>query len=341
MMTITNTPRMPYAATDTALLTGFLRPGHEFPAVVEACGGLRDAVAWATESRAAIEANLYRYGALLFRGFGLASPAQFEAFAEAMSSGLHGTYGDLPKKEGGKKIYRSTPYPERQMILYHNESSHLASWPRKQWFYCELPSITGGATPIVDGRRMLRELPADLVAAFERKALMYIRTFSEDVDVPWQDFFKTDDRAEVEAHCRADGTEFQWFGDSVLQTRNRCPAVTRHPQTGERAFFNQVQLHHPYCLGKDIREGLLELVGEEMLPRNVRYGDGSLIEDEVMELLGRTYEACAVRFDWKQGDVILLDNMLVAHARDPYTGPRKIAVAMSEMFSRTDLRHAA
>jgi hypothetical protein len=29
----------------------------------------------------------------------------------------------------------------------------------------------------------------------------------------------------------------------------------------------------------------------------------------------------------------MLDNMLVAHSRNPFVGPRKIVVAMGEMFS--------
>ena len=315
----------------------FLQTGQYLPLLVTPAGRLPEPPAWAGANRLAIDANLRRYGAILFRGFDIATPARFEAFAEAMSPGLYGQYGDLPKKEEGRNIYRSTPYPQERMILFHNESSHLDCWPSKQWFYCEVASRTGGATPIVDVRRVLLSLPAELVATFERKALMYVRTFNADLDVSWQDFFKTGDPAEVEARCRAAGAEFQWFDDDVLQIRTFCPAVIRHPLTGERAFFNQVQLHHPYNLGGEIREGLLELVGEELLPRNVRYGDGSVIEDEVMELIGRTYEACAVRFDWQEGDVIMLDNMLVAHARDPYEGPRKIAVAMSEMVSRSDL----
>jgi hypothetical protein len=35
--------------------------------------------------------------------------------------------------------------------------------------------------------------------------------------------------------------------------------------------------------------------------------------------------------------VILLDNMLVAHARDPYEGPRKIVVAMGDMYDHASL----
>ena len=43
----------------------------------------------------------------------------------------------------------------------------------------------------------------------------------------------------------------------------------------------------------------------------------------------------------RKGDVILLDNMLAAHARDPFEGPRKIVVAMGEMIERRDLETVA
>jgi len=309
---------------------------HSFPVVIEPLGQL-DPVAWAAEHRGDVSDALCRHAALLFRGFELPAPPHFEAFAEALSPGLHGTYGDLPKKEGGKNIYRSTPYPEQQMILYHNESSHLESWPRKQWFYCEQPSLKGGATPLVDIRQMIGALPAEVVERFEQKGLIYIRTFTEELDLSWREFFKTDQRAEVEARCRAVGTGFRWLDGDALQMRTACAAVIRHPVTGERAFFNQVQLHHPYCLGPGIREGLLDLVGAEYMPRNVCYGDGTPIDDATMELIGNAYEACAVRFAWRKGDVVMLDNMLTAHARDPYEGARKIAVAMGEMMTRPEL----
>ncbi|MNT40106.1 Taurine catabolism dioxygenase TauD, TfdA family [compost metagenome] len=73
------------------------------------------------------------------------------------------------------------------------------------------------------------------------------------------------------------------------------------------------------------------------MPRHVMFGDGTPIPDEAMALIGELYEACAVRFDWQRGDVVMLDNMLAAHARDPYEGPRKIVVAMGDMFDRKQL----
>jgi hypothetical protein len=311
--------------------------GTTLPLVIEPTLARLDPIDWACRQRDLIEAALRRYGALLFRDFDLQTPRDFEAFAEAMSPGLYGDYGDLPKKEEGNNIYRSTPYPEKEMIRFHNESSHLASWPRKQWFFCELPASRGGATPLVDVREIARRLPADLAARFEQKSLLYIRTFNARLDVPWRDFFKTTERAEVEARCRAADIGFTWLDDEVLQTRTLCHALIRHPLTGERVFFNQLQLHHPSSLDPLMREDLIDLLGPNRLPRDVLYGDGTEIEDDVMALIGELYEASAVRFPWRRGDVIMLDNMLTAHARDPYEGPRKIVVAMGEMISRRQL----
>ena len=330
----------PSTNSDSPIRTALLDEKRVFPLVIEATDADLDAVAWATSQRDFIEQHLRKHAGILFRNFGLTTPQEFEAFAEAIQPGLYGSYGDLPKKEGGRNTYRSTPYPERQMILYHNESSHLERWPRKQLFFCEFPSSVGGATPIVDCREMLRQLPADVVEEFERKGLLYVRTFTRNLDVSWRDFFKTDSKEEVETRLEEAGIEWQWLGDDELQTRTRCPAVVTHPVTGDRVFFNQVQLHHVSCLEPDVKEDLLGMVGQERLPRNVYFGDGSVISDEMMKVVGEAYEACAVRFDWRRGDVVMVDNMLAAHARDPYEGPRKIVVAMGDIYERSALEEA-
>ncbi|ARP81321.1 hypothetical protein CAL12_11035 [Bordetella genomosp. 8] len=311
-----------------------LSPARPFPLVIEALDSGLDPISWAASMREQLGALLNRHGGILFRNFALRTPQQFEAFAEAIEPTLYGDYGDLPKKEGGRNTYRSTPYPEKQMILYHNESAHLERWPRRQLFFCELPSRVGGATPIVDCREMLHRLPPEIVQEFEQRELLYVRTFTERLDVSWQRFFGTDDRDAVESTLRRAGTAFRWLDDTTLQTRTRCPAVITHPETGERVFFNQVQLHHVHCLEPDVRADLLSIAGEDRMPRQVYFGDGGAIPEWMMDEIGRTYEACAVRFAWARGDVVMLDNMLAAHARDPYEEPRKVVVAMGAMFDR-------
>jgi alpha-ketoglutarate-dependent taurine dioxygenase len=125
-----------------------------------------------------------------------------------------------------------------------------------------------------------------------------------------------------------------------MRISQRCRAVLRHPRTGDLSFFNQVQLHHVHCLDPDVRQSLLSIFKREDLPRHVYYGDGSAIEDSVMDHVGEIYERNAVRFQWRQGDLISLANMLTAHARDPYVGPRKIVVALGDMVHAKDLEPA-
>ena len=308
-----------------------LVPGQPLPLLASPAGGEVDLTDWAGGNRDLVEERLSTHGAILFRGFGIGSVAAFERFASTLCGDLYGEYGDLPREEEGRKIYHSTPYPPDKTILFHNESSHMPRWPTRQFFYCVLPSQSGGETPIVDGRVMLRTLPPELVRRFEEKGVVYLRNFTEGLDVPWQEFFKTDDRAAVEERCRAEGMELTWKGNG-LQTRQLCPAVTRHPRTGEAIWFNQLQLHHPACLEPEVRRSMLALFGEENLPRNVRFGDGTPIPDAVMDEISAHYWRNSVSFPWRQGDILMLDNMLVAHARNPYVGPRKIVVGMGSML---------
>jgi len=313
--------------------TGFLGSDERLPLVIEPDAQDLDLAGWAAASADLIEEKLLRHGALLFRGFDVPSVSEFERFAGTVCPNLFGEYGDLPQAQDGKKVYNSTPYPPDKTILFHNESSHMHQWPRKQFFYCVKPSEAGGETPIVDCRRIYQRIDPELRRRFEEKGLMYQRNFTEGLDVSWQQFFRTDDREAVAEYCRSNQIEAEWTGDR-LRTRQLAPAVIRHPLTGEPSFFNQIQLHHTSCMEPEVRESLTSLFREDELPRDVYYGDGTPIDDEVVQQLLAIYWEESVGFAWQPGDIVMVDNMLVAHARNPYQGSRKIAVAMGEIFRK-------
>ncbi len=312
-------------------------PGETFIQLYEPASDDVDLASWIGHNRQQVEADLLTHGALLFRGFNVKTVADFEQVTKAFYGDLYGGYGDLPRAGTSEKIYQSTPYPPDKPILYHNESSHLDSWPMKIGFFCVQKAPVGGATPLLDCRDVCKYIDPDVFAKFADKGVMYIRNFSEGIDVSWQHFFHTEDKAVVEAQCREAGVGFEWTANDCLRTRQTGPAVARHPKSGETIFFNQIQLHHPYCLDSATRESLLSLFGEEHMPRNVYYGDGTPIEDAVMEHVGEVLERRAVRSEWQEGDIALLDNMLTAHARDTFEGPRRIVVAMGQMFSKSNL----
>ena len=307
------------------------------PLIMEPAADQVDLADWARHNRDYINGKLHKHGGILFRGFGLKTPPDFERAAASVYNEIYSEYGDLPREGVAGKIYHSTPYPEDKMILYHNESSHMNAWPTRISFFCVLAAKEGGCSPIVDCRKVYQQLDPQVREKFEKLGLMYVRNFSEGLDVSWQQFFQTKDRAVVEEACQKQGFIAEWYGKDNLRVRQRCRGVLRHPVTGEISFFNQVQLHHVHCLDPETRESLLSIFQREDLPRHVYYGDGSPIEDSVMDQIGELYEKNAVRFSWRAGDMVTLDNMITAHARDPFVGPRKIVVALGDLVRSADL----
>jgi len=310
------------------------------PALCTPASDLADLIDWGATHREAIDKRLLTSGAVLFRGFGIASVPEFERFALAVCPQLYGDYGDLPKESEGQKTYKSTPYPPDKTILFHNESSHTPRWPMRQLFFCVKAAEAGGETPIVDCREVYRRLDPEIRDELEAKGLLYLRNFSG-LDVSWQDFFGTSERSEVEAYCREHGIGFEWREAGGLKTWQRGPAVATHPQTREKLFFNQIQLHHVACLDAETRVSIEAVFGEDDLPRSVVYGDGTPIPDAVAQRILDLYWETSVAAPWQEGDVLLVDNMLVAHARNPFRGERKIVVAMGQMFERSELETPA
>lgn len=323
--------------TESLVDSSYLTPDSTLPRVLTPRVPDVDLAEWAAANRELIEKELNQHGAILLRGFGIDSVPAFEHFAARACDQLFGEYGDLPKEAAGKKVYKSTPYPADKMILFHNESAHMDRWPLRQFFLCVQPAEEGGETPILDCRRIYESLDPEIRRAFEDKGLLYVRNFIEGIDVSWRDFFRTEDRTVAEAKCREAGMAWEWL-DNGLRTEQRCPAVATHPKTGERVFFNQIQLHHIACLDSEVRDSMRQLYSERELPRNVYFGDGSPIPDEVMATIGDLYDRMSVAFPWQKGDILMVDNMLIAHARNPFKGAgRRIAVVMGDMFEQSAL----
>ena len=309
----------------------YLRPDCPLPLVVRPAVKGLNLIKWASANTAFIEGYLARNGAILFRGFEPSTPEEFQQLVEAVSGPLLDySYRSTPRSVISGRIYSSTEYPAHQSIPLHNENSYSSSWPMKIWFLSIQVAEQGGETPIGDSRRIYNAISPEIRDCFVRKGLMYARNYGTGLDLPWQDVFQTSSRAEVEHYCRQSEIEFDWLGDDQLRTRQRCQVVEQHPFTGEMVWFNQAHLFHVSRLPAEVRDWLVSAFGEENLPRNVYFADGSAIEPAMLEEISRVCEEQSVVFPWNVGDVLVLDNMLAAHGRNPFFGSRKVVVGMSQ-----------
>lgn len=311
-------PRIPTVA---------LRPGHD--SFLDAAKALNSA----------IDEFITSDGAVLLRGLRQLDANQFGNLARSISRRLIRDNPEHSTTDSDADVQTPVAYPADQRLLWHNENSFNARWPLRIMFGCEQRATSGGQTPLVDSRALCDLLDPALVRRFMDRGVAYFRTYGSGLGLGWQKIFSTTSKAEVERQCREDGVEFEWTDDARLRTRSVRPAVIRHPLTGQRSWFNQAQHWHPACLDEQTRETLLAVYGHEKdLPRYCSLGDNSPIDDSIMYEILSCYQQIETAFDWENGDVLVVDNVAMAHGRNPYTGSRRLLVAMSEEHSFTDAR---
>jgi alpha-ketoglutarate-dependent taurine dioxygenase len=319
------------------ITTETLGNSDTLPLIVKPAINNIDLIDWLDYNRDFLAKNLLKYGTILFRGFNIDSPSTFEKFGLAICNELFNANGEHPRETVSGKVYTPVFYPSDRKLLWHNENSFNHRWPMKIMFGCRQPAKQGGETPIVDSRKVFQLIEPKIRDIFIEKKVMYVRNYGDGLGLDWQTVFQTHSQAEVEKKCRQNAINFEWKLGNRLRTFSIRPAVIKHPQTGELSWFNQAQHWHPVCLDAITRESLFTSFKSEDLPRNCYYGDGTPIEDSVMEEICGVYQQLEVIFPWQQGDVLLLDNILAAHARNPFVGERKLLVAMGEMTSYKEI----
>ncbi|WP_018349897.1 TauD/TfdA family dioxygenase [Longispora albida] len=273
---------------------------------------------------------LTEHKALVFRGFGV-TPATLEPVMDRLlPNRLAYVHGNSPRTKVGANVYTSTEYPPEFTISMHNELSYAAHWPERLLFFCEIAAETGGATPVVDAQLWLELLDEEVRQAFAA-GVRYTQNLHDGLGLgkSWQETFESQDKAEVEAFLTGSGATWEWTPDGLRVSQVR-PATVKHPVTGAEVWFNQSDQWHPAALGDETAKALAEILALEELPQSVTFADGTPIPAEyVLQVRDRALEA-AVDVDWLAGDLLLIDNVLVGHGRRPYTGSRRVLVAMSD-----------
>lgn len=286
-------------------------------------------------------------GALLIRNTPITTTADLERYGCQWISKPTQSYtgGVIPRTAHSRYVFNSTAVPRLHKLKLHNEMAYQENYPHYISFYCATAPTVLGATPVAHNEDFQQQLPASLRETIMADDVVYIRRYLcrdrsaaklarfKTMFVPWQDAFDTDDKRQVEAHCRELGADFDWGPNDTLTVRTVLPAARVHPDTGRAVYFNQLLTQNFSAAGQGSVEVLAyRLAGARhgSIPKDSYLADyGRLTRRDRSALLSACAKS-ARTFRWRQGDWLLLDNLQVLHGRNRFLGRRAIWVVMGD-----------
>ena len=178
-----------------------------------------------------------------------------------------------------------------------------------------------------------------------------IRRMSWPIPTAWQDMFGGSDDPELVA-LKAKELKFDvtWLsgtaGKGILEATSIMPAICNHPVTGDEVWHNHLALLHVssheqeyaftaqhlnswkyWFLHYWTRFELFThwiLFGDDFIGQTALYGDGTLIDTETINHIRHLIWNNTNIHSHQPGDVVLVDNYRLAHARQPFSGHRRI-----------------
>lgn len=306
--------------------------------------------------------ELLKSGALMFRGFSLRTPEDFEEVALALEPGLQNNYaGTSPRNSRTKFVHSASELPGHYPIMQHCEMSFLPSAPLYLFFFCYVEPKDGGETPVCDFRKVYEQMNPQIRDEFEKRGVKLIRNYTGPntktrTDMyqlkRWDELFKTTDHKTVEEECAKNDIHPTWMEDDRLRLVNTRPSIQSHPETNEKVWFNHLQVFHREAAAIEYKhihkrrgdffslrymvalntitffKRLFKKPEDEAMHMVFADNDGEIPKsyvEHVEQLIWDNLEA----EPWKLGDVMMIDNFSTSHGRLPYKGPRDILVAWS------------
>jgi alpha-ketoglutarate-dependent taurine dioxygenase len=288
---------------------------------------------WLAARRNGIRRELHKHGFLMIRGLPVRAAADVAIVRAALteSPAMNGER-TAQRTHFGADVYSANDLPPGHRIGFHNENSYALEFPAIIIFSClEAPS-SGGCTAVVDCRRVLADVAAEFSDSLRSLGWRLTRHYHPHVGQAIKSAFESDDPSKIAEHCEANLIGHQWLSGGVLRTVQRRAAVVRHPTTNEETLFSHMSFWSRWSLPEEVRQVLVNSYGDDRLPFDTAFGDGTPITKSEMDVLNQAYERHACREPWRVGDVLIVDNLLAAHARDPFRGKRRVVVTMAELL---------
>ncbi|RMB71879.1 hypothetical protein AYK61_22170 [Rhodococcus sp. SBT000017] len=287
-----------------------------------------DATAWIDSHLIELREILTTEGVLRLRGLGEAV-REFDAITETVTGAAPLEYhgGATPRTRIDRNVYSSTDFPSEYAIDLHSEMAYSRTWPLYLAFCCAQPPRSGGATPLASTVAIAERIPSTLAERLRLLGIRYRRAFHPLLGTDWRSAYGVNDEAELLDAAARRGEDVRIDGDVVTSSWT-LPAY-RDSEGGVESWFNQMVAFNVRTLPSGVREDLLDVVGEDGIPKNTLLGDGTPFVESDISAVRDAVDATSTAVPWAAGDLTIVDNRRFAHGRQPYTGSREVRVCMT------------
>eukprot|EP00808_Paulinella_micropora_P015436 g44777.t1 len=304
---------------------------------------LEQATTWVKSNQTLLEKTLTKYGAVLFRGFPCKDGKDFDAFVSAFAG-----WEVLPYDKSLSFAVRvvitdkvsTTNEGRAGGQIFHHEQAQTPLFPSKLFFFCVCPADKGGGTAITPSDVILEKLTKkypEFVKKLKKHGVKYTSIMNKEQDKKigagrgWQSFFGRKTKEGAEEYMKELGYTWEWLeGERLKATTPVLSAIRVAPGTKKRVFFNQ--LIAQVANAKEFRKSSKQNGDDDdnpnaWLDQFLVFGDGSSMDADILEYVRNLSEEFAVEMEWQAGDICLLDNYQVMHARRAFDDPKRTVLA--------------
>jgi alpha-ketoglutarate-dependent taurine dioxygenase len=296
---------------------------------------------WVSSHRDTLDRLICDYGGIVLRGFPVSETADFGALMDLFPS-FQGDYrgGVAPRMRVAGQVMEATRLDHAVKLRLHSEMAYMREYPLRIAFFSHVTAPVGGETIIADIRGLLESLPEELRERLMRHGIMTVRNYaprSDGLDSSvahmdlrgWNLAFSTEDVSEVETICAEKGLEPVWNDDGSLTVFNRTDATAIHPRTGQVLYRSNLHSYNIATVSEGLDQKLVEeLRSRQKHPTGTVLGNGEALSLEEIRLFEQRLDERTRAWPWRNGDVMILDNLETWHGRNPYEGKRDVQVAM-------------
>ncbi|KAJ5171179.1 Taurine catabolism dioxygenase TauD/TfdA [Penicillium coprophilum] len=287
--------------------------------------------------------KLARHGTLLFRDLPIHNAEDFSKFAHAFGYKPHEIIGivvDRPLL--APNVAPANEAPKEVLIYSHNESPQVPHAPEYIFFYGHHAPSKGGESPISSSlelfNRAQQEIPEFITKLAEKGILSKVtyraekqyeggstlkQAFGKEIqDGDDEETKRRKIEAQITRYGRGEHTTWEWTDDGLVLT-HRLPVIRTQPGTNLPTLFTGLAA---YWKRTQFDTEARKKVTQQL------FGDGTPIPDRYLAHLAKITDEIRVLHRWQEGDVLVYDNIIAQHGREPWQGEQSDRVIMASLF---------